>query len=522
MGIVELWKLLGPSERQFTLEQLSENTSERRDGKGLRVAIDVAIWTFQAKASVCGDQSELRSLFYRFNRLYELGIRPVFVFDGPNRPNYKRNKNINTEALQTTFKSYLVQLIKCFNFSMWEADGEAEAECAMLERLGFVDMVFTTDSDIFLFGAKRVVRQWPSKRNEPVGCYDITWVADAIGLDRSDLILVALLRGCDYDMAGTRGIGVTTAAQLAKCHHHRKLMDDIELVGKGYSLDDERVRHLFDSLTYELHNNGSGQLKRKQSSVTLDQKFFEVRIVIDFIHPTTNIASVDPEIIALARRLKHNLDFYHEPDWVNLAQLTQTAFGWPAEYVLKRFSALLYPGYMASRLRRQQPNYTLPSKAFDKPLSNSQQSTLEDYYRSTPRFRQAPDINKPRCDLVEITHSKVSKDNLKLYRVQWDKSTWLDFQEKLKTKLDFQLFKDTEVIDNDEEGVAITTTTGAKGKDIDHFSLVKRQWVNARYVHNAYPSLALAYQNKASDKIVNTGRQTKLDTFLIIPQKRRR
>lgn len=55
MGIVELWKLLGPSEKQFTLEQLSETTNEKRDGKGLRVAIDVAIWTFQAKASVCGE-----------------------------------------------------------------------------------------------------------------------------------------------------------------------------------------------------------------------------------------------------------------------------------------------------------------------------------------------------------------------------------------------------------------------------------------------------------------------------------
>ncbi|CAO3633087.1 unnamed protein product [Mucor hiemalis] len=413
---------------------------------------------------------------------------------------------------------------------MWEAYGEAEAECAMLERLGFVDMIFTADSDVFLFGGRRIVRQWPSKRNEPIGCYDLTWITDSIGLDRSDLILVALLRGCDYDMAGTRGIGITTASQLAKCHHHRKLMDDIELVGKDHSLDDERVRHLFDSLTYELHNNGCRQLKRKHKAVTLDQKFFEFRIVIDFIHPPTNIACADSALITLARRLKHNLDFYHEPDWANLAQLTQTAFGWPAEYVLKRFSSLLYPGYMASRLRQQQPNYTKASqqlkssdKASSSSSSNSQQSKLEDYYRSTPRFRQAPSFNKPKCDLVQITHSKLSKDDLKLYRVEWEKSTWLDFLELLKTKLNYELFEGSVIIDNDEEGVDVAApATTTKGKDADLFSLVKRQWVNARSIHNAYPSIALDYQHKASDKIVNSNRQTKLDTFLILPRKRRR
>lgn len=53
MGIVDLWKLIADSERKFSLEQIS-NFSEKK-GKGLRVAIDVALWAFQARASVVGE-----------------------------------------------------------------------------------------------------------------------------------------------------------------------------------------------------------------------------------------------------------------------------------------------------------------------------------------------------------------------------------------------------------------------------------------------------------------------------------
>jgi hypothetical protein len=53
MGVVDLWKLIADSERKFSLEQTS-NFSEKK-GKGLRVAIDVALWAFQARASVVGE-----------------------------------------------------------------------------------------------------------------------------------------------------------------------------------------------------------------------------------------------------------------------------------------------------------------------------------------------------------------------------------------------------------------------------------------------------------------------------------
>jgi hypothetical protein len=55
MGVVDLWKVISQSEQKFTLEQLSNDTEKKKKGKGLRVAIDVALWTFQARSSVVGE-----------------------------------------------------------------------------------------------------------------------------------------------------------------------------------------------------------------------------------------------------------------------------------------------------------------------------------------------------------------------------------------------------------------------------------------------------------------------------------
>lgn len=55
MGIVDLWKTVSSGEKKYTLEQISNDTEKKRDGKGLRVAIDVALWSFQARSSVVGE-----------------------------------------------------------------------------------------------------------------------------------------------------------------------------------------------------------------------------------------------------------------------------------------------------------------------------------------------------------------------------------------------------------------------------------------------------------------------------------
>ncbi|KAI8353628.1 hypothetical protein EDC96DRAFT_517079 [Choanephora cucurbitarum] len=387
---------------------------------------------------------------------------------------------INTIPIETEFRQQLIQLIQFFQFSQWHAYGEAEAECAMLQRLGIVDLVLTGDSDVFLFGAQCVMRRWPSKPYEPVACFDQTWITDKTGLDRSDLILIALLRGSDYDTKGTRGIGTLVAAQLAHCHFHRSLMDDIQLTGREVPLDNERVQHMYDDLTYELQHNRTQNLSRKHAGVVLDPKFPDFSIVIDFIHPLTNIGR--KASIPKATRLADNLNQPQEPQWTELARFCQHAFHWPANYLLKRFSSVLFPAYMINTLRR----LAASQASVQRPVR------LDDYYRDKARQVRQNII-------VQVTAQKYLQETQEhVCRVEWDMSCWTEFLQLLKIKLDSTAY--IEQFDNSEPEAHL-------------FDQVKRQWIPLNPIRSLYPHLLSDKKNK-KEELFSTS------TVFIVPKRR--
>lgn len=123
-----------------------------------------------------GFNPELRTLFYKLTRLLPLCVMPVFVFDGEDRPQMKRGRHVRGKEhwMAKTFK----EMISAFGFSfhnvglsdcvgssgislitqLIQAPGEAEAELASLSNLGLLDVVMTDDSDVFVFGARCVIR----------------------------------------------------------------------------------------------------------------------------------------------------------------------------------------------------------------------------------------------------------------------------------------------------------------------------------------------------------------------------
>lgn len=478
MGISQLWQILEGGKRRYSLEELASESKTR-----LRVAIDVAIWGFQARAHNSGDNPELLVLFFRLCRLFELGIRPVFVFDGAERPSFKRNKTINTIPLEIQFQKNLIKLIELFGFAVWHAYGEAEAECAMLQRLGFVDIVLTNDSDVFLFGATRVIRQWMSKKDEEIDCYDMAWIRDATGLDRSDLILIGLLRGNDYDK-GSNGVGIHIAEGLARSHHHHTLMNAIALAPSDTPLEDAMVQLMYDNLTYELQNNTSNHLKKKHPNLTLDPKFPDFSIAIDFIRPITNIQT--KRSAALAKVMKQRLDCNAEPNWGQLAMFVQRMFQWPNENLIRRFGSLLFPAFMRKQLgKKAQPqrNINLKEKHHE-----HGQTHLKEYYKPT-----ALHINTENKDIIKISDTK-SIGRRRYYRVEWDPQCWSRFKEKLSTMLDRTIHSEKP---NDPPAE-------------DPWPMIKRQWVAADLVFIAHRSMAIDFQSKKSKN---------KESFLILPER---
>ncbi|KAG0167322.1 hypothetical protein DFQ28_005181 [Apophysomyces sp. BC1034] len=529
MGVQHLWDVIGTSEKRFSLEEIANDRFHRKTNRGLRMAIDVAVWTFQVRSGQGGSHPDLRTMFYRCCRLYELGIRPVFVFDGPNRPEFKRDKIVQA-GLVSQLQLELMAMFKHFNFGTWQAHGEAEAECAVLQRLDYVDIVLTADVDVFLFGAKRVIRQWPSHQNELLACYDHTWLTECTGLDRSDLIMMALLRGSDYNTRGVRGIGITLAEGLVRTKYHTELMDRLQTT-EG-SVDEAQLQDLYDAFMYEINTGRSGYLKRRYGSIELHATSHDVTILKDWVHPVTNIAK--PSCKGLARELLELLNRDHTPDLSSLAAFSQRYFEWPKAIVLAKFANLIYPGYMSQKLRTQvllvndyHSNRNHLQNTTSKPFSSHKQRYMNDYFQTRKpshiekrRSNPEPD-DQAKVDMIRITQEKVVRGT-KLYRVEWTTGSLQEFLDKVSAKL--HNTQSTVDFSEDEEQEWHSSQHTEQGNIYNPSNKIYRQWVDAQQVNATYPPIVRAYECKKPQKPrSNTDSpqgQACITDFLILPPRR--
>merc|ERR1719197_999015 len=104
------------------------------------------------------------------------------------------------------------QLLQLFGVPYVEAPYEAEAQCAALQMAGLADGVVSDDSDVLLFGATTVFRHM-FRSEKYLERYDATLIDTVCGLQRDDLIELALLLGSDYT-EGVHGIGHVRATEL--------------------------------------------------------------------------------------------------------------------------------------------------------------------------------------------------------------------------------------------------------------------------------------------------------------------
>jgi holliday junction resolvase YEN1 len=233
MGIHGLWEELAPAASRIcpcplpfkktdipALAKLAAQswTDHRRP---LHVAVDTAIWCFQIQNGQKGSNPALRTFYYRLCRLLKLNIRAIFVFDGPHKPPLKRNQPTAVHCPGYWEITQMKRLISAFGFMSWDAPGEAEAECSLLQLNGIVDLVVTEDVDSFVFGATKVAREIPENNRSHVNLYaDVT---EKLGLDKDGFLLIAMASGGDYLPAGIPSCGPKTAVEVfapPKTHVH--------------------------------------------------------------------------------------------------------------------------------------------------------------------------------------------------------------------------------------------------------------------------------------------------------------
>ena len=111
------YKILRPAAitRSLTDLAIKEGFQANPDGRrGFRLGIDASIWFFHAEYGKEGENPVLRTLFFRCATLMRTTFLPIFIFDGPKRPDVKRGKKINKTSNKLI--PGMKQIVEAFGF----------------------------------------------------------------------------------------------------------------------------------------------------------------------------------------------------------------------------------------------------------------------------------------------------------------------------------------------------------------------------------------------------------------------
>ena len=232
------------------------------------------------------------------------------------------------------------ELLKHFGFPYLTAPGEAEAECALLQREGLVDAVMSEDVDTLMFGCGITMRDWSGEGKGKVPTHVSIYSSELIkrdsGLDREGMVLIALMSGGDYDTVGIPGCGPKVACQAAKAGFGKDLCklakDDII----GFNQWRER-------LNYELRTNESGYFQRKNKTIRVPDTFPNKKIFAYYARPVVSSAEKVTE-------LRSSISWDSPVDVHNLRLFVADAFEWHYLEGAIKFIRGLAPALLSQRL----------------------------------------------------------------------------------------------------------------------------------------------------------------------------
>ena len=338
--ILSIYKEIGAGKR-VSLCKLAIDHLEQT-GRPLRIAIDFAIWSYQAQAARGGANPAVRTLFYRLVRLLSLSIVPILVFDGPNKPVFKRNKRSRGPGDRVSV-AMAKRMVKLFGFHIHDAPGEAEAECALLQQQGVVDAVLSEDVDTIMFGCTLTLRNWSSegtrtaKTPTHVSVYDVRQLGQGeTGLDREGMVLVALMSGGDYIPEGVPGCGVKVACEAAKAGFGKRLC-------RIKRSDQDALRKWRGDLMRELRTNESKFFRTKHKALTIPDEFPSMEVLRYYTHP---VVSQVETVEGLERELRSR----REVDIAGLRAFTAETFDWVCKIGAVKFIRVLAPGLLNQAL----------------------------------------------------------------------------------------------------------------------------------------------------------------------------
>ena len=228
--------------------------------------------------------SHLSGLLYRTCNLVEMGIKPIYVFDGAppalKEVEIKRRMKVKKEALvkyeqalkagkveearmyaQATsrLKDYMAEdskrLLDLMGIPWVQAPSEGEAQAAHLVKRGDADYCASQDYDSLLFGAPRLLRNVTisGRRKLPGKKVYVEVVPEIVELEQvlreceityEQIVDIGMLIGTDFNPEGIKGLGPKTALKLIREHGNlENALPHIE--NAEFPVEPQRIREIF-------------------------------------------------------------------------------------------------------------------------------------------------------------------------------------------------------------------------------------------------------------------------------------
>jgi Holliday junction resolvase YEN1 len=236
------------------------------------------------------------------------------------------------------------QMLRLFGFPFHTAPGEAEAECALLQREGLVDAVLSEDVDTLMFGCGITLRNWSSEGSKGnhapthVSLYDAKETKNGKSrLDREGMILVALMSGGDYITEGIPGAGIKLACEAARAGFGKTLCRLSRSDTAG--LDAWRK-----NLMNEIRTNESKFFRMKRKVLQIPDDFPNKEVLGYYTHPVVSSASK-------IQKLKDAILWDGEIDIQGLRKFVAEIFDWTNKLGAKKFIRGLAPVLLVHKLR---------------------------------------------------------------------------------------------------------------------------------------------------------------------------
>ncbi|KAL5237165.1 hypothetical protein ACI65C_004575 [Semiaphis heraclei] len=249
------------------------------------------------------------------NEQYYQSIQDTLVKRQNDLASLKRTSDRMASSVTQKITSEIKGLLKLFGIPYITAPMEAEAQCAFLEKIGRTEGTVTDDSDVWLFGANVVYKDFFDSQKY-VKQFKSIDIKQQFALSQNSLIQLAFLVGSDYTN-GIDGIGPVSAIEILSFFESKTKSMNIE----------EKLLKIKEIANSNAEVYSDMPFIKKLKSTKIGNDFPNKAVINAYLHPIVN---------------ESNESFnWGTPQVDSIIQFAQTNFDWDISKTKSKLAPVL-------------------------------------------------------------------------------------------------------------------------------------------------------------------------------------